>query len=265
MNAFSAAGATDPGCIRKNNEDRILTEMDHGVFVLADGMGGEKCGELAADIAVQVTGEYFLQTENSNSVIWPYGFDPTLTSPQNRVMNAVRLANRRIWEKCQSLRDCEGMGTTISALLLSGATATIGNIGDSRVYLLRDGRFRLLTSDDAVVAEMVESGEIAAEEARTHPLRNVLTMALGRDEDIAVQLVEFLLKVGDRLMLSSDGLHAVVDDSTIKDILERGNDAQITAMELIQAAKEQGGPDNISSILVDCLQLPEADGVKQPQ
>lgn len=252
MSALYAVGISDVGCIRTNNEDRILVETDRGVFIVADGMGGERCGELAAEIAVQTAGNYFLsQRQASDADAWPFEYDFTLDMDQNRMMNGVRLANRRIWESCRTRPDCAGMGTTISALICHDGTATIGNIGDSRVYVFRLDQLRLLTRDDAIVADLIEAGEISVEEARTHPMRNVLTCALGRDEDVAVQLIQFGLKTGDRLLLSSDGMHAALDHTRIAQLLGEHRRPSDAANQLVEAAKEAGGPDNISCIVID--------------
>jgi protein phosphatase len=245
-----AAGVSDTGCRRKHNEDRILVETARGLFVLADGMGGERCGGLAAELAVQAVGDYRVQAERAKAYAWPFGYDPSLPGTQNRVLNAVRLANRRVFEACQSRPDCNGMGTTISTLFIDANTATIGNIGDSRVYLFRDHRLRQLTRDDALTAKLVESGDITPEEARIHPLKNVLTLALGRDEDITVQLIEFSLRLGDRLLLASDGLHGVLDDPAIERTIETAPDSQLAAQRLVDVVKERGAPDNVSCIVV---------------
>jgi serine/threonine protein phosphatase PrpC len=252
MSELCAVGISDVGCIRTNNEDRILVETDRGVFIVADGMGGEQCGEVAAELAVQTAGDYFLSPQpDSDAEAWPFEYDFTLDTDQNRVMNGVRLANRRVWESCQERRDCAGMGTTMSAMICHGRTATIGNIGDSRVYVFRTAQLRLLTRDDAIVADMVEAGEISVEEARFHPMRNVLTCALGRDEDVAVQLIQLALKPGDRLLLSTDGMHGVVEPTLIAQLLGEYGDPSDAAVQLVVAAKEAGGPDNISCIVVD--------------
>jgi protein phosphatase len=142
------------------------------------------------------------------------------------------------------------MGTTLSALVCTEDTATIGNIGDSRVYVFRDSRLSLLTHDDALVAHLVESGKITSEEAKVHPMRHVLTQALGLAEDIAVQLIEFPLKARDRLLLSSDGLHGVLDDVALRRIIEQDEEPGVVADRFVVAAKEQGGPDNISCIVI---------------
>jgi len=249
MGALHAFGMSDPGCKRTHNEDRIVIAPPQNLYVLADGMGGERCGELAAEICTGTIREYF--SKDSREEEWPFDYDPTLNLSQNQVMNGIRLANRRIWETCQVRPECEGMGSTISVLLCQGETATIGNIGDSRVYLLRHSHLRVLTRDDAVVADMIDAGEITEEEARSHPMRNVLTSALGKAQDVAVQLVQFQLGDGDRLLLCSDGLYAVVTHATIEHLLKGNTDPAAVANGLIRAARSAGGPDNISCIVVD--------------
>jgi protein phosphatase len=223
-----------------------------GVFVLADGMGGQRCGEVAAELAVRAVREYMRRGQEDEHA-WPFGYDPALSSSQNRVVNAVRFANREVWEACQIRPECDGMGSTLSVLLVEADKATAGSIGDSRVYLFRDGRLRLLTRDDAVVFNLLEAGAITPEETKTHPMRNVLTLALGYAEDVTVQLVDLTLKPGDRLLLSSDGLHGVVDDSAIRQTIGQYDDLSVTVERLIDAARTLGGPDNISCIVVDCL------------
>jgi len=138
MLEIQSAALTDCGCIRKKNEDRISTYSNQGVFVLVDGMGGERCGGTAADQAILAVEEY-LQNKQSKTPSWQrFEYEATLTDSQNAVMNMVRLANYRVWEAAQKLEDCQGMGATISVLQIQNDTATIGNIGDSRVYISRD-------------------------------------------------------------------------------------------------------------------------------
>jgi protein phosphatase len=252
MIRLEAAGLSNPGCRRTHNEDRILLDTSRGVFVVADGMGGERCGDLAAETAVRAVGDYISRGERSESYAWPFGYDQTLSAVQNRAANAVRVANRRIWECTQTQPDCEGMGSTISALFIDADEAAIGNIGDSRVYLIRNGDLRVLTRDDAVVANLLEAGLITAAQSRTHPMRNVLTLALGQAEDVTVQLVGFPVRSGDRLLLCSDGLHGVIDEAAIHNAFENQHDLRIIVQTLIDAACEQGGPDNVSCIVVGC-------------
>ena len=235
-----AAGLTDLGCRRDSNQDRILVNAQHGVFVVADGMGGEHCGELAAEIAIRSVGDYLLVN----------GGNSASNSAQNRVLNAVQFANQKVWEASQAYSECAGMGTTISVAVLVSDSLIIANIGDSRVYLFRDGELRRLTRDDALVSTLVDQGKISVERARAHPLRNVLTLALGRSKDINVHVNKTQLKAGDQLLVSSDGLHAVLTGTEITQIIAGPGDPDSKAQALVDAAKREGGPDNISCIVV---------------
>jgi len=251
MLEIQAAGLSDRGCLRTNNEDRIALYEEYGIFVLVDGMGGESCGELAADQAVLAVEEY-LRIRSGESDSWPYEYEPSLSQTQNMVMNLVRLANYRVWEASQNLPDCHGMGATMSVLQINDGFATVGNVGDSRVYIFRDAVFEQLTRDDSVVANLIDQRQITSEGAKTHPMRNILTLALGQTEDIPVQLVEFQLKPGDRLLLSSDGLHGAVDDDEVGQIMGLQSDPEASVQALVASAIEHGGPDNVSCIVVHC-------------
>jgi PPM family protein phosphatase len=251
MLEVQSAALTDSGCVRKKNEDRISLHPSRGMFVVVDGMGGEHCGDLAADRATQAVEEY-LQIEEAPTPAWPFEYEQTLTKSQNIVMNVIKLANYRVWETSQKLQDCQGMGATMSLLRIRDDLATVGNIGDSRVYISRGSVFQQLTRDDSVVSNLIDQGQITREEARTHPMRNVLTLALGLAEDVPVQLVEFQLKAGDRFLLSSDGLHGSVDDDELGQLLRSESDPELTAKALVAAALERGGPDNISCIVIHC-------------
>jgi len=199
-------------------------------------MGGEHCGELAAEIAIRSVGDCLLVNAGD--------------SAQNRVLNAVQFANQKVWEASQTQAECAGMGTTISVVLLDADTIVIANIGDSRVYLFRDGELQRLTRDDALVSTLVDQGKISVEKAKAHPLRNVLTLALGRSKEINVQVTEKQLKTGDQLLVSSDGLHSVLPGTEITQIIGSPGDPDSKAQALVDAAKREGGPDNISCVVV---------------
>lgn len=250
MLEIQSAALTDCGCVRKRNEDRVSLYPSHGTFVLVDGMGGERCGGRAADHAILAVDEY-LQNEQSQTPSRPFECPSGLTESPNAVVNIVRLANYRIWEAAKRLKDCQGMGATISVLQIRNDRATIGNVGDSRVYLSRDS-FQQLTRDDSVVSKLIEQGQITQEGAKTHPMRNMLTLALGQTEDIPVHWIEFPLLAGDRLLLSSDGLHGLVDDEEIGRLMRSDDDPHATVKALVAAAIVRGGPDNVSCIVVHC-------------
>ena len=253
MLEIRSAALTDCGCVRKRNEDRISVYPSQGIFVLVDGMGGERCGCTAADEAILAVEEYLKNEQSQTTSRQRFEYEASLTPSQNAVMNIVRLANYRIWQAGQRLEDCQGMGATISVLQIRNDLATIGNVGDSRVYICRGVLFRQLTMDDSIVSNLIDQGQLTREGARTHPMRNVLTLALGQTEDIPVQLIEFPVQAGDRLLLSSDGLHGPVDDEEIGRLLRSDEDPHPAVRALVTAAIERGGPDNVSCILVHCV------------
>jgi protein phosphatase len=240
MIALSASGLSDVGCRRERNEDRIFVDPEGGIFVLADGMGGEQCGALAAELAVRAVEDYITVAEV-----------PEPQTSHERLSAAVQFANRTVWLESKNRQGCEGMGSTLSAVFITDSVASIANIGDSRVYLYRDGQLRRLTRDDAIVANLVEAGQITAEMARTHPMRNVLTAALGRSEQAPIHLADAAIQAGDWLMLSSDGLHGVLDDPQIEGFFRECRDPESLAQRLVAQARELGGPDNISCIVIE--------------
>jgi protein phosphatase len=242
MIPIAAAGVSDIGCKRERNEDRIVVNAEMGVFVLADGMGGERCGALAAELAVQAVEDYALTALPSEP-----------QTPQQRITAAVQFANRTVWLESRNSQGCEGMGSTLSVVFITDSAAAIANIGDSRVYLYRDGQLRRLTRDDAVVANLIDAGQITPQMAKTHPMKNVLTAALGRVEEAPFHVADTEVRPGDRLLLSSDGLHGVMDDSRIEYYLRQQQAPHLLAQQLIEEARELGGPDNISCIVIEAL------------
>lgn len=239
--AILAAGLCDLGCLRSRNEDRILVDVTRGVFAVADGMGGQQSGHVAAELAVR-TIETYVDGADGRS-----GTDGAVSE---HVAEAIKLANRTVWRESQTRKDYEGMGSTLTTVFIHGSTAAIGNIGDSRAYLYRGDSLRALTRDDAVVTNLVEAGKITRDMVRTHPLRNVLTAALGRAEDVSVPIFEMGLEPGDWLMLCSDGLHGVVEDAEMCAAFGEGMEPEKLANKLVEQAKELGGPDNISCIVI---------------
>lgn len=243
-----AAGLTDPGQ-RAYNQDRFAIDLARGVFALADGMGGEQCGELAAELAITGIFDYIQRFEQEP--FWPFGKDPSLGTSGALAANAIQFANRSVWDQAQRQRDCAGMGSTIVAVFVSGDTAAIASAGDSRVYLLRAGRLEPRTRDDLLVSTLVSSGRMGREEARTHPMKHVLTRAAGVRANLEVQIDEIRLHPGDRLILCSDGLHGPVDDEAIQSIFQTEDDLTLAVHAAIEAARERGGTDNISCVGVE--------------
>lgn len=223
------AAATDIGQVRDGNEDTYVVEEP--LFALADGMGGHRGGEVASRIAIETLERLFATGEG--------------TLPE-----IVREANRAVFERSMSDRSVSGMGTTLTAAVLEGDHVRLAHVGDSRAYLLRDGALRRLTIDHTLVDRMVRSGEITAAEADVHPHKNVLTRALGTDQEVDVDERSVTLEEGDRLLLCSDGLTGMVTEDQIQAILEASPAPQSAAERLVRAANRAGGVDNISVVVL---------------
>ena len=243
-------GSSDTGCLRTQNEDRILRNDALGLYVVADGMGGHNHGELAAQLAVEAIQAYVHASVNYQEITWPFGYDFQRSTNENRLSNAIRLASRRVFERARETPELDGMGTTVAAALVEDSVATVASIGDSRVYLYSNGRLEPLTQDDTWVGTMVRNGVMLESEVASHPMRNVLTQAAGVRPTIDLHLLERRLSPGDALLLSSDGLHGVVEDRRVAEILASGPKEEASVKGLIEAARQAGAPDNVSCILV---------------
>jgi PPM family protein phosphatase len=223
-----------------------------GLFIVADGMGGHVAGEVASRIAVEAV-ESFIEETNGvdRNRTWPFPFEPELSLSGNRLKAAFRLANRRIASAIGEAQDLRGMATTASALLLGPDSACVGHVGDSRVYVLREGELHQITSDHSWVEEQVRAGTLTASAARQHPWRNVVTRALSGGDDPEVDVTEISPLAGDRYLLCSDGLFGVVSNARIAEILAgTGDGLDDICQQLIEAANDGGGPDNITALVL---------------
>jgi PPM family protein phosphatase len=234
------AAATDVGRMRKNNEDSYLSAEP--VAAVADGMGGHSAGEVASAIAIEEL-----------AALGERGPWENETAATDDLKQAILRANRRIREMAASDRKLNGMGTTLVALLQDGDMVHVANVGDSRGYLLRQGELSQVTIDHSLVQELVDDGRLSPEDAERHPQRSVITRALGIDPEVEFDLFTYKLQVGDRLLLCSDGLSDVVEPTQIRNVLLRVRSPQKTARQLVTVANEQGGPDNITVIVVDAV------------
>ena len=229
-------GLSHPGLVRGENEDCIVTRSDLGLAVLADGMGGHQAGEVASRMAIDViTGT----------------FDSGRIGDAAAISDAIQKANAAIHEAAESRPDYKGMGSTVVVTVFRGKRLYIGHVGDSRLYRLRRNTLEPLTKDHSVVQELVNRGLFTAEEARQSLAKNLVTRALGVDPTIEVETSEADVEDGDTYLLCSDGLTDVVDDEEIREILKNARtDVDTAARRLVERANENGGPDNISVILV---------------
>ncbi|WP_080801230.1 Stp1/IreP family PP2C-type Ser/Thr phosphatase [Arabiibacter massiliensis] len=235
----SFGSRTDIGCLRDHNEDSLIVTPP--LFAVADGMGGHAAGEVASEIAVNVLSEL--------APAHPDG---------EALAHAVEEANRAIIRAAHEGLGREGMGTTMTAAMLEGERLVIAQVGDSRAYLLHQGKLQQLTRDHSLMADMIEAGQLTPEEARTHPNRSVITRALGSDLRLHPDIYEINVETGDRLLVCSDGLSGMVMDQDIENILCRIHDPQRCASQLVNEAIANGGHDNVTVIVADVTGFAEA-------
>jgi len=248
----SCAAATDKGLRRQTNEDSFSVREDLGLFVVADGMGGHAAGEVASRGVVEGVVAFIEATvAMSSDQAWPIPFDPRQSVNVNRLRAGFRMGNRRLAAQIASSSGLRGMATTAVAVLIDGETGTLGHVGDSRAYLLRNGQLERLTRDHSWVEEQIHVGALSENAAREHPWRNIVTRALSGSEDVEVDIQEVSLKVGDRLLLCSDGVFSVLRDEQINNVLQRESDLDSLCHVLIQGANDGGGPDNVTAIVLE--------------
>jgi PPM family protein phosphatase len=248
---LSFKALSDVGRKRKGNEDALYVNPEQKLFVVADGMGGHAAGEIASKVAVDAINEFVCLTGGDEEITWPFGLDENISYDGNRLKTAIRHANRRVLEATREKSEYEGMATTVAAVLVDGDVANIGHVGDSRIYLLTPSEFTQLTSDHSWVNEQIQSGVISPDQARTHPLRNVVTRALGGKPDLQVDMQQHKAKAGDILILCSDGLTTMIQDEDIARVVrESGGDVEKAAQALVASANAKGGEDNITVLLI---------------
>jgi PPM family protein phosphatase len=249
--SVSAFGLTDVGRKRRHNEDAYLLDAERGLFVVADGMGGHAAGEVASRITVESIQEYIAATDEEHESSWPFGFNSRVSLEGNRLTTAVEKANEKVMRAVQNRPELKGMGTTVVAALFDADRATLVHVGDSRAYLFRDGELRRLTDDHSWVQEQVKAGILSEVEAKSHPLKNVVTRALGGATYVSVDLIEVPVRSGDRFLLCSDGLTGMVPDEDLFARFRSEDGLEKTVRELIDVANDRGGVDNITAILVE--------------
>lgn len=245
-----ASGFTHEGRVLKHNEDRFIADAEVGLFAVADGMGGHNAGEVASGLAVDTISEFIHRSRDGREVSWPYGLDRNLSFDANRLRTAIFLANRRVFRAAESTDDYNGMGTTIVGVVVNGPNVAIGNVGDSRLYLLSGGRLQQLSEDDSWAAILAQDPSIGPAELAHHPLRHVLTSVLGAKDEVDIHLSERTLRDGDALVLCSDGIHGSVDPAGIQRIVETSPDVDQAARALVQEAMDHGSRDNVTAVVV---------------
>lgn len=234
--SIRAYGLTDVGCKRRNNEDAFLISTELGLYAVADGMGGANAGEVASKIAIETLSAFY-RNESGRTV-------ETLES-------AFQTAHGKIQEHSTRVACCRGMGTTLVAALACETGFLLASVGDSRAYLLRDGVLQQMTEDQTWINEVGRKLQIDEETLRRHPYRHILTQALGVSERLKVHVDPLRAGPGSQIILSSDGLHGVVDEEEMQRILTSGRNLSDRCHSLIEAAKRAGGPDNITVVLLE--------------
>jgi protein phosphatase len=211
-----AFGVTDRGMQREHNEDSFLVLDEYGLFIVADGMGGHRAGDVASRLATETIGEFFRSTA-SEDITWPFHFDTNLTEEENRLVTGIRLANRQILDKSERSRECQGMGTTVVGAMYSSARnrVFIGHVGDSRCYRVRQSEIKLLTRDHSLLNDYILAIPNLTDEQKADLPRNVITRALGMQKDVVVDLQSDEPQAGDVYVLCSDGLNGMLRDEEI--------------------------------------------------
>lgn len=246
---LDAAGRTDVGCVRKHNEDNFLVDSDLGLFVVADGLGGHAAGEVASQIVVDRVRAFISETIEKDRT-WPLEYDVNMNFDGNRLKVALLLSDQAIVDDIRTNPERETMGSTVVAALVHDRHVTLAHVGDSRAYVIGPEGIRQVTRDHSWVADQVAFGVLTPAEARVHPFRNVITQALGNGGDLDVAVQEFELGDSERLLLCSDGLSGMVSDSDILEVVQSSSSTQEAVEKLVDRARDNGGEDNITAVLV---------------
>jgi len=245
-------GQTDVGRRRKLNEDNFLVDPETSLFAVCDGMGGHNAGEVASKLAIETLAAFIRKSAGEEKdITWPYGLEKDLSFEANRLKTAIKLANKKVFKAADNREDYTGMGTTLVAALVSEKTMTVGSVGDSRCYLIRDGKLSQLTQDDSWVSAAWAEGILSSDEIEKHPLRNVITKAIGAKDALDIEVIEHTLQNGDVALICSDGLHSMINDQAIINaVTPFPPTLQEAAQKLIDAANEAGGKDNVTVVLL---------------
>ena len=254
---LEVAGATDPGCVRKNNEDNFALDPELGLLVVADGMGGHNSGEVASDLASKTILDYARKLLGGDSNKVPEGGSAGLTPRGRQLEFLVKSANTMIYEKGRAFPKDAGMGTTVVAALVDSKSLTVAHVGDSRLYLWRRGVLQQLTEDHSLVGEQVKRGQLTPDEAARSSMQNILTRALGADKDVQVDVGEHPLMPGDVVLLATDGLSKMVVDADVAAVIASGAEPQKIVDVLIEKSRAAGGVDNITIVVA---QVPASGG-----
>jgi protein phosphatase len=249
MVRVKACGLSDVGLTRVHNEDYFEIDPEHRLYIVADGMGGHSHGEVAAQLAVNAIRDFVHKTADKDTT-WPFGMDNRLERHTNLLKMAIRIAHDSVLRAISKDGSLYGMGTTVVGILLAGNVAAVAHVGDSRAYRLRSGRLDQLTQDHTWVNEQVVAGFLSKEQARSHPLKNVVTRALGGESEVQVDVREIEVRPGDVYLLCSDGLTGMLSDADIRDRLSTDGTLHEICRRLVNDSNARGGIDNVTVVVL---------------
>jgi protein phosphatase len=247
-------GLSDPGCVRSNNEDYFISDSESGIFILADGMGGANAGEFASRLSAETLYQYLLKHPRHNGfhsdadLIEPALLEPGLLEP------GFLETNSAVRQAAMTDPNLEGMGTTLVAVQdAGGGTVHVSSVGDSRAYIFSQGKLQLITQDQTWVAEVGARLGLSDDVLKKHPMRHVLTMAVGTTDNLRVFSAVAQVGPGDQILLCSDGLHGVLSEKILQETLNSEKTLPDKAHYLVEAAKNNGGPDNVTVVLIQLV------------
>jgi protein phosphatase len=247
-----AAGLSDVGQQREHNEDSFCILPEFDLYLVADGMGGHRAGDVASKMATHTIASFFQATANEDAT-WPFHFDPHLSVEENRLITGIKVANKRIFEASTRYREVHGMGTTVVGAVVARDRGRmyVAHVGDSRCYRIRSGAITLLTRDHSLLNDYLLVMPDLTPEQREELPKNVITRALGMQDSVVVDLVPEQPQVGDIYVLCSDGLSSMMtDEQILETVLSANDDVELIAKRLVQRANDQGGEDNVTVVVL---------------
>lgn len=247
MVRIESFGITDVGLLRTHNEDCFEVDDDNQIYIVADGMGGHNHGEVASRVAVDSIRDFIAQSIDRDGTL-PIGYDASLLQHSNRLKRSIHIAHDQVLTAIREDGTLLGMGTTIVGAMLDQGVLAIAHVGDSRGYRLRHGHLELLTQDHTWVNEQVVAGFLSEDQARVHPLKNVVTRALGGDKEVVVDVRELVVEPGDLYLLCSDGLTTMLSDEEIYEGGSTPGGVEAVCRSLVAAANARGGHDNVTVV-----------------
>jgi len=246
---------THPGNVRTINEDAFMWEPDISAIAVADGMGGHNAGEVASQLALDTIRAFLTKSASSDDFTWPFGFSPALSFAANRLMTAIKVANRRVFRASEERTEYTGMGTTVVAAIIEGARIAFSGVGDSRIYSFDGADLKQITKDDSWVVMLMKESGLDASAFEKHPMRHVLTSVVGARPELDVTVEEMDLVEGQTILLCSDGLLGGVSDDDIAGVLKSEPQLEGAAEKLVAMGVERDGKDNVTVALARYSQM----------